>query len=593
MSGREDFVTLSIRLLGPPALERDGRSVAAPRGRKAWAVLAYLLLAERPPGRRQLAELLFGDADDPLGALRWTLAELRRALGAPELFGGDPVAIELGAGLEVDVRALTQESDELDTLPRLLDLGGELLEGLGVAASPAFESWLVVERHRVAGMVEARLRQAAMRLLAAGRAEEAVAYASRAVARNPLEEGNHELLVRSLAAAGDREAALKQVAVGEDTLRRELGVEPSAALRDAAATPVGSPTGPPVSGRAAVVSQLDAGRAAIAAGAVQAGLDSLRRAVADAAACGDPALHGRALGALGGALVHAVRGRDEEGAVALHEAIRLAAQAGDRATAVTAHRELGYVEVQAGRRRTADAWLAKAEALAETDEELAAIGGVRGMSASDMGDYPTALRHLEGSVERARRCADQRQQAWSLSILARAHLLRDERSQAAAALAGSLELVHEQRWMAFLPWPEHAWSLASQLGDPCWEGMAARGLGLLNASRGDQATASAWLGEAHTRCNRVSDRYQWVRAYVLDAMVGFALDRDDEAAARRLVDALASLAARGDMRELVVRAQLHRGRLGDPAASASARLLAAGIDNPALTPLLDGAPTWA
>ena len=117
----EDFVTLSIRLLGPPALERDGRLVAAPRGRKAWAVLAYLLLAERPPGRRQLAELLFGDADDPLGALRWTLAELRRALGTPELFGGDPVATALGPGLEVDVRALTQESDEPDNLPLLLD----------------------------------------------------------------------------------------------------------------------------------------------------------------------------------------------------------------------------------------------------------------------------------------------------------------------------------------------------------------------------------------------------------------------------------------------------------------------------------------
>jgi hypothetical protein len=81
-----------------------------------------------------------------------------------------------------------------------------------------------------------------------------------------------------------------------------------------------------------------------------------------------------------------------------------------------------------------------------------------------------------------------------------------------------------------------------------------------------------------------------VRGYVLDAMVGFALDREDEGEARRLLDALASLAARGDMRELVVRAQLHRGRLGDPAALASARLLAAGIDNPALAPLLDGAP---
>jgi DNA-binding SARP family transcriptional activator len=605
-------VTLTIRLLGPPSIERDGRPAPPPRGRKAWALLAYLLLADRPPGRRQLAELLFGDADDPLGALRWTLAELRRALGAAGLFAGDPVATGLGPGVEVDLVSLADQP--ADPAP-LLALGGELLEGLSVASSPAFESWLVVERHRVAAVVEARLRQAALTLLASGRAEAAVAYASRAVARNPLEEGNHELLVRSLAAAGDRAAALRQVAVGEDTLRRELGVEPAASLRDAAAiTPAGSPTGPPVSGRAAVASRLDAGRAAIAAGAVQAGLDSLRRAVVDAAACRDPALQGQALVALGGALVHAVRGHDEEGAVALHEALQLATTAGDRATAVTAQRELGFVEVLAGRHPTAEAWLAEAEALAATDEELAAVGGVRGMDASDRGDYPTAFRYLEGSVELARRCGDQRQQAWSLSMLARSHLLRDERSQAAAALAGSLELVHEQRWVAFLPLPEalkgeldlraglveaagdeleHAWSLACQLGDPCWEGLAARGLGLLNATRGDGRTASAWLAEASARANRVTDRYQWVRAYVLDAMAGFALDRGDHDQARPLVEALASLAARCELRELVVRAQLHRGRLGDPTALASARLLAAGIDNPALTPLLDGVPAGA
>ena len=60
------------------------------------------------------------------------------------------------------------------------------------------------------------------------------------------------------------------------------------------------------------------------------------------------------------------------------------------------------------------------------------------------------------------------------------------------------------------------------------------------------------------------------------------------AEAARLVDALATLAARGDMRELVVRAQIHRSRLGDPSALATARLLATDIDNPALAPLLDG-----
>ena len=596
-----------IRLLGPPAIERDGDPAPPPRGRKAWALLAYLLLAERPASRRHLAELLFGEADDPLGALRWTLAELRRTLGAPRLFGGDPVATGLGDGISADVHALTGEPADPTGL---LELDGELLDGLSVLASPTFESWLVVERHRLAATAEARLRQTALGLLAAGEAGAAVGYASRrAVAHNPLDEGNHELLVRCLAASGDRAAALRQVAVCQDILRRELGIETSDALTEAAAAPAGSPRSRPASGRAAVTSQLEAGRAAIAAGAVQAGIDCLRRACADAAAYPDPALQGGALVALGGALVHAVRGRDEEGAVVLHEAVRLATEAGDAETAVTAYRELGFVEVQAGRRQTAEAWLAKAEALASTDAQLGAVLGIRGMNASDMGDYPATFRHLQGSVERAARGYEPRQRAWSLSILARAHLLRDERSQAAVALANSLELVQAERWMAFLPWPEalkaeldlragrvdaaaeqleHAWALATHLGDPCWEGMAARGLGLISAARGDQPGATAWLTEARTRCNRTTDRYQWVSAHVLDAVVGLAIDHGEEAEAARLADALASLAARGDMRELVVRAHLHRSRLGDPSALTTAGVLAADIDNPALTPLLNG-----
>ena len=67
----------TIRLLGRPSIAHGGVPVRAPRGRKSWALLAYVLLAERPPARKRLAEMLFADAEDPLGALRWTLAELR------------------------------------------------------------------------------------------------------------------------------------------------------------------------------------------------------------------------------------------------------------------------------------------------------------------------------------------------------------------------------------------------------------------------------------------------------------------------------------------------------------------------------------
>jgi DNA-binding SARP family transcriptional activator len=594
----------TIRLLGPPAIVRGGVPVRSPRGRKAWALLGYVVLADRPPSRKRLAELLFADADDPLGALRWTLAELRRALGVSDVLTGDPVVAGLDGTMTVDVRELLA-TQALGL--SLLEVGGELLEGVELASCPEFESWLLVERPRLSAAIEARLREAAVSLVAAGRAREAIPYASRAVAINPLEQGNHELLVRSLAVSGDRSAALRQVAACEDLLRRELGIEASPALRQASTVGPDSPTELPLGGRAAAVSQLEAGRAAIVAGAADAGLQCLRRAVSEAAHCRDAGLQARALAALGGALVHAIRGHDEEGAIVLHEAILVAEQAGDRATSVTAHRELGFVEVQAGRRNTAEIWLAKAQALAETDEEQSAILGVRGMNSSDQADYPAALEQLGESAELAARAGDHRQQAWSLSILGRAHLLRAEHSQAAAVVAESLELVRQQRWIAFLPWPqaltaeldfragrldaatdgfEQSWTLGCQLNDPCWEGMAGRGLGLLSADRGDYRSSVDWLDQAIKRSSREPDRYQWVHAHVLDAAITLALDGSDDERARRLLPRLAALAARCDMRELVVRAHLHAARLGDARAAGAARSLAAGIDNPALTPLV-------
>jgi DNA-binding SARP family transcriptional activator len=594
---------VTIRLLGSPVVERDGRPAAPPRGRKAWALLAYVLLAERPPSRRRLADMFFADADDPLGALRWTLAELRRSLGLPDLLSGDPVVVTVGDDVTVDLHLLTRAW--ADPAP-LLAVDGELLDGVQLGSCLEFESWLVVERRRVSAAVEARLRQAAVGLLASGRSDEAIAYASRAVALDPLEEANHELLVRSLAAAGDRAAALRQVQLCEDLLLRDLGVEASPALREAAAVPAGSPILAPLSGRAAAASQLEAGRAAILAGAVDAGLQCLRQAAQDASRCADTVLHGRALAALGGALVHAVRGRDQEGSVVLHEAVEVATRAGDRATTVAALRELGFIEVQAGRRGTADGWLGRAQELAETDREIGAVLGVRGMNSSDRGDYRAAFAQLGESVERCAAAGDDRQRAWSLSVVARAHLLRGERAEAGLALAGTLRLVQEQRWIAFQPWPqalqaeldlltgdvdraadalEQAWVTACRLADPCWEGMVARGLGLLHAERGDHLAATGWLDEATTRCNRVPDRYQWVRGYVLDASITAALAHDDHIRARPMVMTLAALAARCDMRELVVRAHLHRAALGDTSALDAARVLADDVGNPALSEL--------
>ena len=50
---------------------------------------------------------------------------------------------------------------------------------------------------------------------------------------------------------------------------------------------------------------------------------------------------------------------------------------------------------------------------------------------------------------------------------------------------------------------------------------------------------------------------------------------------------LHNLAARSGMRELTVRAYLHRAGLGDSASGGAARLLACQIDNPALHAMVE------
>lgn len=286
----------------------------------------------------------------------------------------------------------------------------------------------------------------------------------------------------------------------------------------------------------------------------------------------------------------------------LHEALALAEDGGRPATVAKVCRELGFIEVQAGRPVSAGRWLHRATTLADADDERAAVLGVRGMALSDRAHYPAAMRLLTESTALARSCRDRRQAAWSLAILGRARLLRGELSEAAAATEDALALVGEERWVAFQPFPEalrgeialrqgdadradalldHAFALGCRLGDPCWEALAARARGLVQEARGEHAAALASLHEAATRAVRVADPYVWVHAHCLDALAGLAVARG-VAEAGGHVDELERVAARGDMRELVVRAALHRARLGDGGHVAIARLLAEGIDNPAL-----------
>ena len=589
-------------LLGSPRIEDNGQPCPPPRGLKSWAVLARVALAGRPVGRRELAGELFGEADDPLGALRWSLADVRRSFVLPSLLCGDPLSLSRGE-LWVDVRALEDGSLPVE------DIGGELLEGIELRNCPGFDTWLLLARMACAARGREELRRRALSLLAAGEAGAAMAAAGRAARLDPLDEGAQELFLRVLVAAGRGGLASVHLAMCETLFARE-GLVPSSALRSAARDPGLAPR-PRMRAGVIAASLLRAGTAALDAGAVDAGVETLRRAASEAGRAADPAVQAEVLRALGGALVHAVRGSDGEGAVVLHRAL-LAARTADQPTLVAdVLRELAFVDVQAGRHISADRALREASQHARGDRGLlAGILAIQGMNQADRGKHSEAAALLTESADMARGAGRARQEAWSQGVLARSLLLAGQAQSAQEAAERSMAVALSERWNAFLPWPqvlhaqclaaagrweeasedaEHAFALACELGDPCWEGMAARALGLLALDAGDQGAAQDWLAEARRRCDRVPDRNVWISAYIGLAQL--------EAAARANSDLIAPAAAqlyeravRGDLPEFLAWALVYQAESGDHAKIPLARRVAAGLANPVLQARVQALP---
>ena len=191
-------------------------------------------------------------------------------------------------------------------------------------------------------------------------------------------------------------------------------------------------------------------------------------------------------------------------------------------------------------------------------------------------------------------------------MLGRVSLLRGDFPAAVGHLSTAVDLAERDHWLSFRPWPqallgqarlaqgdvpaaeaclEQSFARACQIGDPCWEGISARGLALVTEATGDADAAFGLLLDARARCNRLADPYVWLDAYILDARC--ALGRQHgHPETPRWIGTMQELTSRTGMRELTVRALLHGAALGAAGDAAAATLLAGDIDNPSLRPLL-------
>ena len=220
---------LKLRLLGGLALEVDGEPAPAPGGR-CGSLLAWLALHEGMQPRARVAARLWPEVLDESArrSLRSALLDLRRELGPAGQRHLVATRDELGLGppgeIWVDVRAFTHAVEE-GRLTDALELGeGELL--------PEFEhEWVYAARDEHRHAFEQVVERLAAAAEAAGDLTGAVEHTRRLVAMDPLAEAPARELIRRLAAAHDRAAALAAYDRHRERLRTDLGMVPSAATR--------------------------------------------------------------------------------------------------------------------------------------------------------------------------------------------------------------------------------------------------------------------------------------------------------------------------------------------------------------------------
>jgi DNA-binding SARP family transcriptional activator/tetratricopeptide (TPR) repeat protein len=220
---------LSLALLGPPVVRRDGAPVTFDT-RKATALLALLAVTGREHTREQLADLLWPEADSTKGR-----ASLRRTLSVTAAVMGDGLVISRAA-VALDPAAVRVDVSEFGTLIGRPDAASleraaalyrsDFLAGFTLRDCPDFEEWQASVSEELRQALARGLQRLVAACIADGALERAAGHARRWLQLDPLHEPAHQAIIRLHGWAGQRSAAMGQYRSLVRVLDRELAVRP-------------------------------------------------------------------------------------------------------------------------------------------------------------------------------------------------------------------------------------------------------------------------------------------------------------------------------------------------------------------------------
>ena len=242
-------MALAFQFLGPPQLILENKPVNVNR-RSIVALLAYLAVndsghAKRAYTRESLSALLWPDHDQvkAFTNLRHTLWEIQKIFGPGWLLADrETISLRPDANVWVDVRqfdSLLSESQAQRDVSLRIPLLTEcvklyrhhFLTGFNLKKAPTFDEWSLAKADDLRYKHIEALTLLAEDHCLLGDAAPALQYARRLVTLDPLNESAHRLLMQVYSQVGQHNAALKQYQTFEQTLRRELGLDPQPETR--------------------------------------------------------------------------------------------------------------------------------------------------------------------------------------------------------------------------------------------------------------------------------------------------------------------------------------------------------------------------
>ncbi|HTW86097.1 MAG TPA: BTAD domain-containing putative transcriptional regulator [Candidatus Sulfotelmatobacter sp.] len=228
---REPHVAIEL-LAG--RVTRDGADV--PFSDKEFELLTLLAATPGPVSRDRIGEALWDhlDPEEWANNLKVTIYRIRTRLGRRDAIVADGGRHRLAPTIEIDLRraetlvrgrSSTLDDDVRRALQTIVDTHRN-----GIASRYERYAWSHQLVARIAEVVGTAAATLAADALARGATAEALTHASYASGIDPLDERACEATIRAHLAAGDRDAARRELARYGTSLRRELGSEPPAHL---------------------------------------------------------------------------------------------------------------------------------------------------------------------------------------------------------------------------------------------------------------------------------------------------------------------------------------------------------------------------